>query len=841
MWRGVAAPGAHDADSLIVTQLVTLGPDARDASWRTSVTRERGASASIDFVDSPRLTVRGPVAPQPGESHLEAQKRARVMVPVSTNFELRVGSDVATALAFSEASAPLYFWARSETVATLPHPNRQQQQFSALYATDSRDAGSFRQVLYTATEDGEGYLKGFVHEGLMIEVDSRDELGQPVTEELACYGWSARYLPTYEDVLQDPPERTQHGNTFVAPYPAVTGALIAKTDDIWFDAAERYREFIATSGMWGSPIAQRTDRSALDRGALWIAAIDRHDTPEARASVLADRLGHAMYRGFFAVARTLQAAVRENGREPRCFVHWQNIRRDGRSAQTVDLPIAASIDYGAEAINRMAQEHGISTSVYVLPTGAILASQPNLLRVLPPQFVAYDRNGEPANDPLFLPDSFDVGEPYVLPIDYGTPATRTFFFEHMYRPLLEDYGFRGFYTDVFSGGGVEPYYDPPPPLPPGHPAHGGKHNVEGKRVLLDTIRSAMRELGEAGGDPESYFGVGEGAEEFLQDRYDLTNVGYRLHAGHLMLAEPRLVGLLGEAAGFEGVPALARQMNPPLWNAVHHEWAPAQRQNAAFSNIGLATNRRFRSASSGLSPEEMFDVHALTMALVLMEGGHPAFIHYQELESPLCRLAQDGETVEVDRDVDPTGVGLDIVGLFRQLHRFLVGTMGEYVLRGRMERPLQRGDPRETDSRSNPIGLLNPLLGKVAPEQVGSVGPALYGLAPYFTGLIDFTVFDVLQSVWRAPGGELAIVLMNWTGDAGEFAARFDPSLYGLDADVAYRLRTVREDSGVAATSGLLRGVLQLATPGREDADQVFALEPLAGRRALLLEVVVEG
>jgi hypothetical protein len=241
----------------------------------------------------------------------------------------------------------------------------------------------------------------------------------------------------------------------------------------------------------------------------------------------------------------------------------------------------------------------------------------------------------------------------------------------------------------------------------------------------------------------------------------------------------------------------------------------------------------------------MLDIHSFIMTLVLTEGGQPAsFIYFRDLESPLCMLGDDGETLVVDRTADPSGVGLRVMALARHLHGYVNRAMGPYVLRGRMERPLQQAHldhQLELWSRSNPVALLNPVLGRVSPEQVGSVGPVLYGRPPYFAGLLDYPVLGVIHSVWRSVTGGLGIVVSNWTGDAGGFSAVFDPELYGLLPDTLFRFRFVGEDPEISRISEVFRGRVMMTTDAAADDMPAFELDHLVPRQAALFELVVES
>lgn len=841
-WSGIRVGSPTSPDTvLFVAQLVVLKEGDTCTEWLAWVGRERGTTASIEAMESPSINLRGPVSPRPGETHLAAQRRTRLLIPTSASFSVGMGNVPATFL-LNGVNWPLYYWSAFDVKNALLHPNNQQQQFQAVYAADSKDVSSFRRLMYFATQDTTGHAKHFRHEGFQVA-----ERGGPA----GWYNWRAQYIPGYEDALSDAADkpRTRFGNTYMTPYPAVVGPMLARTDEFWFDVTEKYRSFVENSGMWEHRTVDDPDRGFLTHGAPVLGCNDRRGGPRAT-----DYHRHVDFLETLRIVR--KGLDRLHKGIPIFDAHFQNVRRDGLGGHP-DYPIAEGIAPAMVALLRQAASEGISVSYYVQPYSVFLTEK--WKDRLPPQARGYGRDGQPGGGRVFLPEAlFELkGKPTQYVLDYGSPVAQTWFLDNLYGPLLEDFAMHNAYMDVFTGIGTAMFYDPPAPLEPTHVAHGGDYYMQGKRAFVTNVREFMKSLADRRGeDPRRYSISGEGAEEFLADRYDWVNVGYSYFGNHLMFAEDVALRWLAEYTqdpdpedAFEGVPAVSRNMSPPLWNMVHHEWAPGQRTTGQWNNVGLSTNRFFYPTKhhisgapdySGIPPDRFVDLYCFTQALLVNEGVRPSqFIYYRNSDdrirpqSSRLWILDDAGNVRIDPWIDPAGAGLKLRDFHAMLYEAMAeGPLREFVLYGRMERPLDVDDKDlNADLRTNPVffvfgqqsstefvvatpsGPRRVLYGRFVdpgpagqPKDLIVVGPYptfQFDDSRYLTGFLDHPARPVQHSLWRGPDGTLGVILINWTSEDAQFSGILRVESYGLQPDAGVHARAYRGRNAVTGWTHL--------------------------------------
>lgn len=187
VWGGLQVPRAPDYDQLGVMVLVSLAPDDEVSRWRAWVARARGGSASIDAFDLPVLAVRGPMEPREGETHFDAQTRARFLLP----------SSLGPLSGLASTNLPLWLWLLGTTVLRRGvfealHPSAEQLlQFTTVYAADPAQPASYRRMLYCGSEDRDGYYKRFRYGGALVAG----------TDLEAYWSWSVTFVPGFDDPI----------------------------------------------------------------------------------------------------------------------------------------------------------------------------------------------------------------------------------------------------------------------------------------------------------------------------------------------------------------------------------------------------------------------------------------------------------------------------------------------------------------------------------------------------------------------------------------------------------------------------------------------------------------
>ena len=148
-WNDVVFETAPPYNKVTVEAFVSLGDDDQVSRWKARITRDPTSAntASIDEFDCPVVCLKGPVAPKDGETHHDAQWRARFLVPAaSMMFFLAPNLPMGMHLKEGGQSYHLRHLSGFHTM-----------QFSALYYADPQHAAGFRRMVYVGTEDIDGY------------------------------------------------------------------------------------------------------------------------------------------------------------------------------------------------------------------------------------------------------------------------------------------------------------------------------------------------------------------------------------------------------------------------------------------------------------------------------------------------------------------------------------------------------------------------------------------------------------------------------------------------------------------------------------------------------------
>ncbi|MEQ8767248.1 MAG: hypothetical protein RL885_25280 [Planctomycetota bacterium] len=765
-WRSVRREGS---DSLDVTVLAWIDSQEPLCRFSAIVDRTEGSSAtaSLDELDLPIVTIRPPGRLRAGETLVEAQMRTRLLLP-SLLVDERDPSP----------NLPLYFWLHpigggAARDVSLQHPGpRQLLQFAALSDLDPQSP-SFRHLVYFGTEDATGHLKRFRHRALITD------------GEEPRYQWRATYVPPFANRRTG--EFDQYGNTFETPYPAVVGALESPTDATWYEAASIYRRFVERSGMAGMKLEDNPRFGESIGASLYSIMVQSQPTLEPPE----------IYDEFVDRAFTLRRALETEALgEPATFMQWQNYFDQASPVGNPGCPLSDVVDHGVlEAIAR-AKQLGIRVAPYLRPSE--LSRCTCWYQELDPAAEAFDRDGDPLPPPSNEEDCPDG----TAALDYGHPDAVRFFAGRLARTLVRQFGFSGLYIDVLSGMGSRLTYDPPG-LPRAHLPHGGDYFQRGKVASIEALRAMLRL--ECDGDPHTFL-IGEATEEYLAGTFDAMGWGPGWLPGHLNRAERALLEAIEQSEGID-LPELSdvsvhgTDWSPPLWNVVYHEWSPAQAPGMPWTTVGLANGEYYPATYEtpdgprdfkGLSQEQWVDLLCFVPAQLSIVGSKPSvLVEDVAFQSPMIELDENGRLV-VDPTRDPGAYGLEILAFVQKLQESLHRPFaGRFLLYGRSLRPLPEVLPADTainptfacrqtwDGHAN---VTYPFQERPIPSQPPE--KKTIGAAPY-------PVSRVLHSVWRSPEGQLGLVLINWSRQEASWSGRFRPEWYGLSADEAFHIEEV--------------------------------------------------
>jgi hypothetical protein len=286
-------------------------------------------------------------------------------------------------------------------------------------------------------------------------------------------------------------------------------------------------------------------------------------------------------------------------------------------------------------------------------------------------------------------------------------------------------------------------------------------------------------LGDGRRDP---FIGSEGPDEYLVGTLDFTGIGYTYIPKHLELAEEMLIPPQF-CQHIAGTPLESRNMHPPLWDIVYHEYAPVEAFSMTLSTVPLATNP-INGPGQGLSKTQYIDVMAHVHGMLFTAGYKPStFPYYLDNDYPMLHLDDDGNLV-TDDTCDPDGAGMEAGYTIRNLYAALQPEYaGEFVLYGRAQRPLQEVRMTADEQQINPAFYCKTVNNQIVAYDLTAFP---YFVDPNGWDSMPFNVSKVLHSVWQNQDGVIGILLYNWTDDDVSFEGKFNPELYGLSASDNY-------------------------------------------------------
>jgi hypothetical protein len=765
----------NSTNALRVVVQVALAPNDSVSRWRCEVTRSQPPgipppmpmpTASLDEIDLPIVWFVPPIPTRAGESILDAQIRARVLIPQSAFGPIPSSNQPFKNFLQAGNGADFDFVCNHPNGGS-PTVGNQSLQFAALYCADSDPSASasFRKMLYMGTEDTTGYYKRFRYLG--VNYSNSGTIAYRL-------GWRAIAFPSYADASGAP---SKYANIHASPYPAVLGALRAKDDSFWFDACDYYRGFVESSGMAG-PKLEVNPRIGKSKGPvvlgfhIWAAGQPPPPPPPPPPPNLHQR--------FLDITKAWKNALANPYTSSGdLYMHWQNVLVNGIGTENPDYPVVSSVDPGVSAPLTSATALGFRTEPYTRPVDLTksLAWFPSLF---PPSIEAYDASGQP------------YGGSKKADVDFAaTPLAATWAADHIVDPLISQVGFSSVYLDVLGGAGSNLTYDNPV-AGPQHIAHGGDRFIQGKVQLADYTRTVVQSkspfaVGSPPNDPDAIVTT-ELVEEYMTSHVDFAGQGYDWVPHHLLLAEDTFTGTT-PAYGPSGAPPATTDWSPPLWNAVYHEWLPATSLLVPFSSVGLRSNTQAPHSGAGMTDAEWIDLFCWAQSCAYVTGSRASVLN-DVIDADYPMVTVDPNNANgwiVDTNVDPNATGITIMGMMRTLYQSLAPTFaGPWLLTGKMQRPLQVD---YVSSSSEVEKALNPTnASKVESNPPTANAFYCYPLTEYpgrfiLQGQFGSQVYNVpkvLHSVWKNSANATAIVLVNWTGSQAIWAGTLDLTLYGI-------------------------------------------------------------
>ena len=761
-WEGLTVPGDTARSTFWIEVKVHIPSNQpNQCAWSTRMARVTRSSSpavphTIDEVQVPIVYTM-----QPGDSN-----KARLLIPVAQRDPLPV------------ANLTMRIWQLVQLSLDLEHPSRDQQmQFSALYSGDKSSVqqiagtySAFRKILYFGTEDRDGHFKRFRHSVVS------DAGG------VAYYRWSTVY---FSDYGISPTE-----NCFVSPYDAVICTLQAKNDAYWFDVAEHYRQFVR-GNMGLTPIRSATYTGNPD--AVRDSVIVATSNLPAHYSNLGDvfssyvDLGNDLQQVFTNPVTTKASPV---------FMQWQKwltaptSQNESLSGPNFNPRPFSGADFApleppTEVRNEIlrAYKSGINVSVYTLPISINRSDWPNF----DASWLLRDRSGQS------IP--FGHGEF----VDMGNPSTLTWFDQKLVANIMTGVpAVGGVYLDTFGGGGSFLRY---PQLAgdfykSGY--HGGSSLVRGGKALFDIIRKRVAAKKATRVHPDLPFVPTEAVQEFFAGRYDAAQHGHKAIPLQAQLST-FVDGLTVPSNEIGSVGATTN--NPPLWNAVYHEYSRAEALGMMLSTHAVAKAIGGWHPSSGgkigLSWPEWADYNRMVPALLFGQGMKSSIQSYFYDFRDTSLLVNRQGIVGVR---DPSNAHqVQLLAFLKRLHT-ASGRMpeaGRFLFYGAMERPLEMPS-RSIYGYSQAVLSTqeNPSLAPYAnTDRLPGVTRHFY--EDPFTAQVSYPVASVFHSVWRASpnSNQLGLIFVNWTDKPAAWRGAFDPGLY-KGFQTRFLVRGVRPDGG---------------------------------------------
>src|SRR6185503_12202015 len=211
-------------------------------------------------------------------------------------------------------------------------------------------------------------------------------------------------------------------------------------------------------------------------------------------------------------------------------------------------------------------------------------------------------------------------------IDFAAPKGRQVFNEALEKFMVRLH-LDGIYNDILIGIGFQACYKPGIKL---HTYHGGNYCTSAVRGFLQEQRALVRRSAFAGRATDKPVLLSEGNEEFLVGLSELGQEGYSWHPWHTALMEWVVydgVGLLPDLT-LDDYPRAQRNMAPPIWDCVYHEYQASDHFSIMPTNACLTTSPFATGGFPGMTPTQMIDLHCCLKAGSFVSGMSPGFFDF---------------------------------------------------------------------------------------------------------------------------------------------------------------------------------------------------------------------
>lgn len=840
-WRDIAVPGAPDGDTLWVRVLCQLEDTANDDGlrWYGWFGRASGASVSGDFFCYPRTILQQTVTVGAGTAE-QASQRCRFLMPLSgkngfdtfPNADMRHRYTVADTALSSTTSGYRTVAASDPMGRQIPPWNRSrypnvfwQMQFAALCACKA-DEAEYLRTFYTQAEDGLGYAKYLDHR--VIDTSGSDRYMMMAVNQFVPHE-SGFDISKPQTTASGTAVRTQTewANEYGPFYKVQTAAFTAASADWWYDVTERYRTWY--EGAYSPPIYQTNPNGGPTRtDPLFLFAtiqLDSNDTAGFATQIA-------------TLSSTLKRYMRSTLVGDSAFVfhlqtYWQD--SDGVLFRGVDnMPLDGSPAPGITTSATLIHDRGWKFSVHhdaaEVFTDGYFPTAPGIATFRGGQYRSGGSKG------LF---------------DRGTPATDELFDNLISFARGASAANDAIYLDGFSGNRIT-LYNPRGGDGPLYRGNTANEFTAGKQAFLNRARSVVTSSGIV---------AAEGVEEGLYGA-DWQGMGYAFYPQHLLLGDSGIdtttvFGLSRLSASAATDPPSARNLVPPLWNAVHHEWIPGGVLGGAFNSTPLATNTRYHAGGPGGSTDA-----GMTDAQFRASEIHNVAVNWSQGAHALC-FSFFHYDVDPQLDLDLTsndsgGMGAVIWAFLKDMWEALrEDYAGQYLRFGRMRRPLQVDyTSADVERVTNPSSYWQFIKDWDNPPTISAtdVAPSLKQTLAYanaFTYMVEsagtttelrwgnnaFQVPKVYHSVWEnRTAGDFGIVFVNWDNSTAAFRGTFDPTLYGItgtyevdrldlgDPTTVTNLATGQSGSKVLGWGGGAGKDIDLGGGGEMPAESVFVV-----------------
>lgn len=835
VWKGVRVPGTsplgiEEDDDYVTVQLASLTPSdtGDDVQFFIWVTREYGRRSRLMTAIYPYLVMKGIAGTVGGDlTHEESQWRCRVLTDLplldvsprwfGTNMPLHyiAGADVkATQSTYDLVRGSLAF-RHPSTAQRLPFMSMTDQAALAskgntvmLVADDSKNQKMFYGEATTNATDECGILFG--HGAIPT-----------LTEEMID---NLRSLDTF-------PPQARFGNSLAPQY--ATRLRVFKTASVssfFHEICAKYRtQFEATySPTWIKDNTRLTPAAKDPNCVLTFIHFDKNPTQQYLDDVL------ATVQRF---KRLLDNRANPGATPVSISVHFQTYLKD-QGAAVGGPPPGPITDFALKGFPDLVKSlialGRVHVSCYANPNFLEEGWERNYQDT--GKFLAGDRSDQ-LNDAPPSPDTFRQ-------IDQGVERTRQRTMSANVYGLLSKMQGDSAYIDTYSGTSRLPEVAMIDGVR-AHPGLGGKVWTEGKSKGVDELRAEMDGgsfndgfLFSEHGD-EGFFAFGDLAIDWWQDGY--TNI-----SDHYNQSE--------SAALFDSLDTpktdydlRSRNLNPPLWNIVHHAWAPSRRLDVSSVRNELATYSE-TVETTGMSANEALDKFCWAKALCFIGGFGP----YNEAmamrdHKPAFEVDEIGRTSVPSSSDDPGSIGLTEATFIQDLITVYADDFALTFMQGKIAIPPVILSVAASSNPAFAVTKVNGQQDKIVPTpgavlagyQPENSGVFVYGsFVAGRRGYLTFNVDNVFQQMFQVQNGDVALVMVNWTRSVQVFHLTFDPTDYGLGSP--YNVHTLSPGGG-ANLEGPFSGSITIENDnGGETLDLLLTSIPAHSVRVLRFQPVPE-